>query len=89
MSDKKLTELQGEALELERKLTELSDNNDEAKVALNYLTPYIRTSLLMEKYEPMGDLKIDYLFIEGELSKYEELTECYFRFSVLSQGINL
>jgi hypothetical protein len=83
----KLVRLKRESALLEKTLEIESTKNDDAKVALIELLPIFEKVKMMENYEVIGRIRLDYLFTEGFLANNSELSDCYSRFANLLEGL--
>lgn len=89
MSDDKLSRLKKEALLLEQLLTKKAASINDAKTALDQLSEIFKKIKSMSSYQIIGRIRLDYLFIEGELANNNELADCYSRFGNLAEGLEV
>ncbi len=84
----KLDKLKKERRFLESKLL-AKRNNKAAKEAYDALQPFFKKIDGMDDYQPLGRVRLVYLFLESELSNDKELFNCYGRFANLIEGIEV
>lgn len=89
MSDDKLSRLKNEAKLLEDLLLKESTSCGDAIKALKELDAIFNKVKEMDKYQILGRIRLDRLFIEGELSENIQLSDCYSRFANLAEGLEV
>lgn len=89
MSQEKLIHLKKEAALLEQLLKNQADNVHDATVALDALHVYFEKVKKMDRFELLGRIRLDRLFIEGELANNDEIANCYSRFANLAEGLEV
>ena len=89
MKDNKLLKLKNEAELLEQLLSIEAKESDLARQVLTQMKSVFERVRVIDEFTPLGRIGWDYVFIERELSKKRELSECYFRFACLAEGIDL
>jgi hypothetical protein len=89
MTEDKLSRLKKEATLLEQLLMQEATSKEDAKVALDQLSAIFNKIKCMNNYQAIGRIRLDYLFIEGELANNNELSDCYSRFANLAEGLEV
>ncbi|MBN1006544.1 hypothetical protein [Amphritea pacifica] len=89
MSEDKLKRLKTEAKSLEQLLKQEAVSSENAVVALNELEVIFNQVKSMNQYAVLGRIRLDRLFIEGDLANNMELSDCYSRFANLAEGLEV
>lgn len=89
MSQEKLIRLKTEAALLKQLLENQAEDIQDAAIALDSLQVYFEKVKKMDRFEMLGRIRLDRLFIEGELANYEEIANCYSRFANLAEGLEV
>jgi hypothetical protein len=89
MSEDKLKRLKKEAQSLEQLLKKESGSSENAVVALKELEGIFNQVKNMTQYAVLGRIRLDRLFIEGDLASNIELADCYSRFANLAEGLEV
>ena len=89
MTGDKLKRLKNEAQWLEQLLIQESGSSENAVVALKELEDIFNQVKNMTHYAVLGRIRIDRLFIEGDLANNVKLADCYSRFANLLEGLEV
>ena len=89
MSDDKLKRLKSEALLLEQLLLKEAASSEDATVALRELEDIFNRVKSMDSYQIIGRIRLDRLFIEGNLANNAQLADCYSRLANLAEGLEV
>ncbi|EGQ7964899.1 TPA: hypothetical protein I7678_11205 [Vibrio vulnificus] len=89
MSEDKLKRLKTEVQLLEQILKQESSSSENAVVALKELEGVFNQVKSMNQYYVLGRIRLDRLFIEGDLANNIELADCYSRFANLAEGLEV
>ncbi len=89
MSEDKLKRLKAEAQSLAKLLKQESVSSENAVVALRKLKDIFNQVNNMTQYAVLGRIRLDRLFVEGDLANNVELADCYSRFANLAEGLEV
>ena len=89
MSEDKLNMLKTEAQLLEQLLRQESSSSKNAVIVLKELESIFNQVKSMTQYSVLGRIRLDRLFIEGDLANNNELADCYSRFANLAEGLEV
>jgi hypothetical protein len=74
---------------LEGLLVQEAAYSDDAKTALKGLEAIFNEIKSISSYRTIGRVRLDRLFMDGELSNNVKLADCYSRFANLVEGLEL
>jgi len=89
MSEDKIKRLKNEAILLEQLLNQEVATSENAIVALRELEGVFKHIKSMGQYAVIGRIRLDRLFIEGDLANNIQLADCYSRFANLAEGLEV
>ncbi|MBV1790846.1 hypothetical protein KQ940_22520 [Marinobacterium sp. D7] len=89
MSEDKLNRLKSEAVSLEQLLKQEAASSENAALALKELEGIFNQVKSMDSYAILGRIRLDRLFIEGDLANNVQLADCYSRFANLAEGLEV